>query len=413
MWCDTPMEDEARGSSPETAYKVSEVSRLLNDYLSRLNRIWIEGQIVSIKPYGRTAYIAFRDIDAEFSLKVVMPTDMITPEIVDGARVVIFAQVEWWAKKGELNLRVHSIRSVGLGELLARIEMLRRTLDAEGLFDPSRKKPLPFLPRKVGLITGRDTDAFKDVVINARRRWPHIAFEVREIALQLPNTPLLAASALAELNADKDVDVIVIARGGGSFEDLLPWSDEGLLRAVAQSVKPVVSAIGHEADRPLLDEVADVRASTPTDAARKIVPSLEEEEAQVDRLTSRLRDHRSRWFASQEQWLTNARQTLRASSPKALIHTRIAELAHTQSQLRSTVAMRITRENGSLTTATARLAALSPFAVLNRGYAVATDGKGAVIRDSAQVAVGDAVTITLHSGSITTQATEIHTKEEK
>ena len=413
MWCDYPVEDIARGTTPETAYKVQEVSQQLSGYLAKLNRIWIEGQIVSIKPYGNTAYVAFRDVDADFSLKVVMATSLITPEVVEGARVAIFAQVEWWGKRGEVNLRVHAIRSVGLGDLLARIEMLRRTLDAEGLFAADRKKPLPFLPRKVGLITGRDTDAFKDVVINARRRWPSIAFEVREIALQLPTTPVIAAKALEELQQAPGVDVIVIARGGGSFEDLLPWSDEGLIRAVAKSVVPVVSAIGHEADRPLLDEVADVRASTPTDAARKIVPSLEEERAQFDRMSLRLHDHKDRWFEQQLQWLVQARATLRASSPRSLIVTRIAELAHHRTAMTASVRLRVEREQGLLARSRGQLAALSPFAVLNRGYALATTHDGTVIRDASTVSVGDQLTIRLHQGAVVAEATAIEKDSKK
>ena len=413
MWCDYPVDDIARGTTPETAFKVQEVSQQLGGYLAKLNRIWIEGQIVTIKEYGSTNYIAFRDIDADFSLKVVMASSLKTPDVVEGARVAIFAQVEWWGKRGEVNLRVHAIRSVGLGDLLARIEMLRRTLEAEGLFSADRKKPLPFLPRKIGLITGRDTDAFKDVVINARRRWPSIAFEVREIALQLPTTPVIAAKALEELQQVEGVDVIVIARGGGSFEDLLPWSDEGLIRAVAKSVIPVVSAIGHEADRPLLDEVADVRASTPTDAARKIVPSLEEERAQFDRMNARLRDHKARWFEQQQQWLTQARATLRASSPRSLIVTRIAELAHQQSEMTATVRLRIEREQGAIARARGQLAALSPFAVLNRGYALATAVDGSVIRDASTVSVGDQLTIRLNRGSIVTTAQTINPAEQK
>ncbi|MEY4323154.1 MAG: hypothetical protein RL410_935 [Actinomycetota bacterium] len=411
MWCDNPVEDLTPGSSAETALKVQEISAQLGDYLSRLGRVWVEGQIVSIREYGRTSYIVFRDPDVDCSLDVVMDNKFLSPEVVEGARVAIFAQVEWWTKKGNLRLRVHAIRSVGLGELLARLEMLRRTLEAEGLFSADRKKPLPFLPRKVGLITGRDTDAFKDVVINARRRWPAIAFEVREIALQIPTTPVLAAKALEELQQIPGVDVVVIARGGGSFEDLLPWSDEGLIRAVAKSVIPVVSAIGHEADRPLLDEVADVRASTPTDAARKIVPSLDEERALYDRSSSRLRDNRNRWFTQQNQWLVQARATLRASSPRALIVTRIAELAHQKTEMTATVRLRVQREQGLIAKSRGQLSALSPFAVLNRGYAVATATDGTVIRDSSQVSVGDEVQIRLNRGSVTTRAEQIKNED--
>ena len=290
------------GQSPDSALKVHQVSKTIGDYVAKLGRVWVEGQIIKSQVYGNLAYISFRDPDLDISIQVVATTsviDSLQPPLEEGSRVVIHASVEWWSKKGDLKLRAHAIQNVGVGDLLVRIQMLRNALEAEGLFKPERKQKLPFLPRKVGLITGRDTDALKDVVVNARRRWPATAFEIKEIALQQQGTPLAAIKAMHELEAIEDVDVIVIARGGGSFEDLLPWSDEGLARAVAKCSKPVVSAIGHEADHPILDDVADVRASTPTDAARKIVPDLEDETAQVSRNASRLRDLRTRWFEEQ------------------------------------------------------------------------------------------------------------------
>ena len=167
------METTGAGSSPESAFRLQDISRQLGDYISRLNRVWVEGQLVGPKMYGRLVYVTLRDADVDMSMTMVVPADVwgsLEEAATDGTRVVALVSPEWWAKKGSLNLRAHALRTVGIGDLLARIEHLRKTLEVEGLFRPERKKPLPFMPRVVGLITGRDTDALKDVVINARRR---------------------------------------------------------------------------------------------------------------------------------------------------------------------------------------------------------------------------------------------------
>lgn len=390
------------GQSPDSALKVHQVSKTIGDYVAKLGRVWVEGQIIKSQVYGNLAYISFRDPDLDISIQVVAATsviDSLQPPLEEGSRVVMHASVEWWSKKGDLKLRAHAIQNVGVGDLLVRIQMLRNALEAEGLFKPERKQKLPFLPRKVGLITGRDTDALKDVVVNARRRWPATAFEIKEIALQQQGTPLAAIKAMQELEAIEDVDVIVIARGGGSFEDLLPWSDEGLARAVAKCSKPVVSAIGHEADHPILDDVADVRASTPTDAARKIVPDLEDETAQVSRNASRLRDLRTRWFEEQNRHLAFAKQTLTAKSPKALVEIKQGEIKLIQQELRTIAQNHIKSLKAELQANSARLKALSPFNVLARGYAVATDQAGNVIRDGKTLSAGEVFNIRVEAGT--------------
>ncbi|MEN9710123.1 MAG: hypothetical protein RL441_115 [Actinomycetota bacterium] len=408
MWCDTPVETPTVGSSPDTAYRLQDVSKQLGDYIARLSRVWVEGQLVSPKPYGRLVYVTLRDPDVDMSMTMVVPIDVwgsIADSVSDGARVVALVTPEWWAKKGDLRLRAHSIRAVGVGDLLARIEQLRKTLEVEGLFRADRKKPLPFLPRVVGLITGRDTDALKDVVINARRRWPATRFEIREIALQQAGTPVAAAKALDELQSIAEVDVIVIARGGGSFEDLLPWSDEGLVRAVAAAYKPVVSAIGHENDHPILDDVADVRASTPTDAARRIVPDLEDETAQIDYLRGRLSEHRRRWIENQNRHIQLATSALRARSPRAVVTLRQQELVTIRSSMRASTTLRLHREEAKVQQLSHRLAALSPFAVLSRGYAVATLADGQVVRAESEVQDGTEVFVRVHEGQFRTVRT--------
>jgi exodeoxyribonuclease VII large subunit len=378
---------------------------MLGDYIGRLGRVWVEGQIVSLRQYGRQVYITLRDPDVEMSMSVVAPADAINsvePEIGQGSRVVLQASVEWWAKNGSLQLRAHSVQAVGVGDLLARIELLRRNLEAEGLFRTELKRPVPFLPRTVGLITGRDTDALKDVVINARRRWPATRFEIREIALQQAGTPQAAIQAMNELAAIADVDVIVFARGGGSFEDLLPWSDELLVRAVRQCPKPVVSAIGHENDRPILDDVADLRASTPTDAAGKIVPDLEDENARFTRNAARMRDLKTRWLTNATHRLDLAQRALRAHSPRDLINLRIAETTMLTTSMKQTVQRRINREQNEVARLASTLTALSPFKVLARGYSVATDNQGNVVRDISGVTPGSTLHVQVSDGHITT-----------
>jgi exodeoxyribonuclease VII large subunit len=399
-------EPTAIGQSPDSALKVHQVSKSIGDWVAKLGRVWVEGQVIKSQVYGQLAYIAFRDPDLDISIQVVASTSLIeglSPPLTEGSRIVMHASVEWWNKKGDIKLRAHAIQNVGVGDLLVRIQMLRNALEAEGLFKPERKKNLPFLPRKVGLITGRDTDALKDVVVNARRRWPSTQFEIKEIPLQQQGTPLAATKAMQELEAMADVDVIVIARGGGSFEDLLPWSDEGLVRAVAKCSKPVVSAIGHEADHPILDDVADVRASTPTDAARKIVPDLEDESAQVARNASRLQDLKTRWFDEQNRYLAFAKQTLAAKSPKALVEIKQGEIKLIQQQLRTSAQNHIKNLKADLQANSARLKALSPFNVLARGYAVATDKAGNVIRDGKTLNVGEVFNIQVEAGTFGAQ----------
>jgi exodeoxyribonuclease VII large subunit len=399
-------EPAAIGQSPDSALKVHQVSKSIGDWVAKLGRVWVEGQVIKSQVYGQLAYIAFRDPDLDISIQVVASTSLIeglSPPLTEGSRIVMHASVEWWNKKGDIKLRAHAIQNVGVGDLLVRIQMLRNALEAEGLFKPERKKKLPFLPRKVGLITGRDTDALKDVVVNARRRWPSTQFEIKEIPLQQQGTPLAATKAMQELEAMADVDVIVIARGGGSFEDLLPWSDEGLVRAVAKCSKPVVSAIGHEADHPILDDVADVRASTPTDAARKIVPDLEDESAQVARNASRLQDLKTRWFEEQNRYLAFAKQTLAAKSPKALVEIKQGEIKLIQQELRTLAQNHIKNLKADLQANSARLKALSPFNVLARGYAVATDTAGNVIRDGKTLNVGEVFNIQVEAGTFGAQ----------
>ena len=251
------------GAGPEAAFAVHQVSALVGDWIARLGSCWIEGQIAEVRETRALTYLKLRDTDRDATISIYMATDAFTqvsPPVEQGSRLVIQAKADWWPKKGSLQFKVLQLRTVGLGELMARIAALRDLLAAEGLFAPERKKPLPFLPRRIGLVCGQNSDAMHDVIQNARRRWPDAEFVVREVPVQGPQSVRSVCDAVTELDAIDDVDVIVVTRGGGSFEDLLPFSDETMVRTIAACITPVVVAIGHEEDKPLVDYVADYRA---------------------------------------------------------------------------------------------------------------------------------------------------------
>ena len=291
-----PLPERAADTTAEQPWPVRLLSMKIGEYVEKMSTLWVEGQVVQLnrRPGARTAYLTLRDPDVDMSLSVsiqVNALDAMPGPLSEGARVVLQAKPAFWTQRGSLMLDARQIRPVGVGELLARLEYLKRHLAQEGLFDRDRKRPLPFLPRRVGLVCGRASAAERDVVENARRRWPATRFEIRQVAVQGSSAVTEVTAALAELDAHPEVDVIVIARGGGGVEDLLPFSNETLVRAVAAARTPVVSAIGHDVDTPLLDLVADHRASTPTDAAKAIVPDAVAERAAVT--AARERDRRA------------------------------------------------------------------------------------------------------------------------
>src|SRR5690606_14170762 len=289
-----PLAATAAQTTAENPWPLRQLSVKVGEYVARMSPLWVEGEIVQLnrRPGAGLSFMTLRDIDVDMSFSVPIREHVLRSlpvEPVPGARVVVHAKPTFWSKRGSLQLEADDIRPVGLGELLARLEQLKRTLAAEGLFAASRKKPLPFLPRVVGLICGRESAAERDVVVNARRRWPAVQFEIREVAVQGVKAVKEVSAALRELDAREEVDVIIISRGGGSLEDLLPFSDEQLTRLVAGATTPIVSAIGHEVDTPLIDLASDVRASTPTDAAKKVVPDIQAEIEQLDLGRTRLR----------------------------------------------------------------------------------------------------------------------------
>ena len=388
-------------TSSESPAPVRVVTEAIKEYVDRLGPIWIEGEIAELNERsGVMAFMRLRDTSADMSLSVMCHKSVIAAvkPLPANARVVIYAKPSWYTKSGTLSMAAKEIRQVGVGELLARLEALKSLLAEEGLFSIDRKVSLPVLPRKVGLICGRNTDAEKDVVENARRRWPAVEFEIREVTVQGAAAVVEVSAALRELEADNDVDVIIITRGGGSFEDLLPFSDESLVRLAAQCETPIVSAIGHEKDSPLLDLVADYRASTPTDAAKRVVPDIAEEIANIQKLRDRAYRALSSQVEYEQNFITQLRSRPVMKDPGAFLTILSEELNDLRLRSTRSFTATIDAERKELKAITAHLRSLSPQSTLDRGYSVVRNAKGDVIRDPKQLRKGDVLAIKVAKG---------------
>jgi exodeoxyribonuclease VII large subunit len=399
-------------SSAESPLPVRTIARAIGDWVGRLGRVWVDGQLTEIvrRPGTNTVFFVLRDPAADVSLRVTAArrlVDSLDGQLLEGSRVVVWAKPEFYLARGTLQLHALDIRPVGVGELLARIERLKRMLAAEGLFDKDRKRPLPFLPRTVGLVCGRASAAEHDVLENAKNRWPAVRFRVENVAVQGPYAVTEVVSALEKLEKADDVNVIVIARGGGSVEDLLPFSDEALLRAVAGCFTPVVSAIGHEPDWPLLDFVADVRASTPTDAGKLIVPDVAEEQRRVTQLQERATRCVLARIDREQQGLDALRARPVLAHPEHDIERRVSETSGLAERARRCLAGALARATDDVTHLLARARALSPSATLERGYAIVQDDAGRVLRDAAETSMGAALSIRLAVGRVTAEVTGI------
>jgi exodeoxyribonuclease VII large subunit len=395
-------------TSSESPAPVRVVTEAIKEYVDRLGPIWIEGEIAELNERsGMMAFMRLRDTSADMSISVMCHKSVIATvkPLPANARVVIYAKPSWYTKSGTLSMAAKEIRQVGVGELLARLEALKSLLANEGLFSIDRKVSLPLLPRKVGLICGRNTDAEKDVVENARRRWPAVEFEIREVTVQGAAAVVEVSAALRELEADPNVDVIIITRGGGSFEDLLPFSDESLIRLAASCETPIVSAIGHEKDSPLLDLVADYRASTPTDAAKRVVPDIAEEIATIEKL----RDRATRALTARIDFESNLIAQLRSrpvmKDPGAFITLLYEELKDLRQRSTRSFAATVDAERKELKAITAHLRSLSPQSTLDRGYSVVRNAKGDVIRDPKQLSKGDLLAIKVAKGETSATVT--------
>ncbi len=392
-------------SSPEQPLPVRTVARAVADWISRLGRVWIEGQVTQLtrRPGQSTCFLVLRDPAAEMSLQVACPRSMldaVEPPLSEGSRVVVWAQPEFRPQRGTLSMTAYDIRPVGIGALLARLEQLRKTLAAEGLFAPQRKRPLPFLPRTVGLITGRASAAERDVVENSRRRWPAVQFRIENVAVQGPYAVTEIIGALQRLDADPEIDVIVVARGGGSVEDLLPFSDEALVRAVVACRVPVVTAVGHETDIPLVDHAADRRASTPTDAAKLVTPDMAEEQQRIRVLRSRAFRCVMNSVETEQHRLDALRTRPAVADPSAVLTAWSGSIDAARERARRATLACVSDARTDIARLAARVTALSPQATLERGYAVLQREDGHAVRDPAEVEPGDAVTARVAAGRI-------------
>jgi exodeoxyribonuclease VII large subunit len=393
-------------TSSEAPASVRVVSEAIKDYVDRLGPIWIEGEISELNERsGMMAFMRLRDTSVDMSISVMCHKSVIATvkPLPDNARVVLYAKPSWYTKNGSLSFSAREIRQVGVGELLARLEALKNLLAAEGLFDSDRKVTLPLLPKVIGLICGRNTDAEKDVVENAKRRWPSVQFEIREVTVQGAAAVSEVSDALRELEANKDVEVIIITRGGGSFEDLLPFSDESLVRLAASCITPIVSAIGHEKDSPLLDLVADYRASTPTDAAKRVVPDILEEIAMISAMRDRARRTLVNRIDLEVTRITNFKNRPVMKDPQVLITTRAEIIAGLRDRSNRSFGASLKLAKEELKQIRARVRALSPQATLDRGYSVVQLADGQIVTDPKKLKQGDLLRLRLAKGE--TQAT--------
>ncbi|VEG39182.1 exodeoxyribonuclease VII large subunit [Mycolicibacterium flavescens] len=401
------MTDAEQGQSPENPFPVRSVSMKIKDWIERLGTVWVEGQVaqLSTRPNSSTAYITLRDPSVDMSLSITCPRELVLNapvKLTEGTRVVMLGRPNFFVGRGSFSLRVNQIRAVGVGELLARIERLRQLLHAEGLFDPRLKRPIPFLPNTIGLITSRGSHAEHDVISVATGRWPAVRFAVRNTAVQGPNTVPQVVQALRGLDADPDVDVIVIARGGGSVEDLLPFYDETLCREIAKCTTPVVSAIGHEPDNPLCDLVADLRAATPTDAAKRIVPDAAAEQAYITDLCRRGGRALRNWVHREQHALDQLRSRPVLAQPLAAITARADEVDRVRTTARRDVTRMVATETDRIGHLSARLSTLGPAATLARGYAVVqTMPDAQVLRTAVDAASGVRLRVRVADGAIT------------
>ena len=393
-------------TSSESPAPVRVVSEAIKDYVDRLGPIWIEGEISELNERsGMMAFMRLRDTSVDMSISVMCHKSVIATvkPLPDNARVVLYAKPSFYTKNGSLSFSAREIRQVGVGELLARLEALKNALAGEGLFDSDRKVGLPLLPKVIGLICGRNTDAEKDVVENAKRRWPSVQFEIREVTVQGAAAVSEVSDALRELEANKDVEVIIITRGGGSFEDLLPFSDEGLVRLAASCSTPIVSAIGHEKDAPLLDLVADYRASTPTDAAKRVVPDIAEEIALISAMRDRARRTLVNRLNVEATHIANFKNRPVMKDPLVLITSRAEIIAGLRDRSNRTFAHQLKLAKEELRQIKARVRALSPQATLDRGYSVVQLADGQIVTDPKKLQHGDLLRLRLAKGE--TQAT--------
>lgn len=394
---------ESRVSSEQTPWSVANFTNTLKEWITRLGNVWVEGQISQISPKKDVFFGELRDLVADkgFSIHSRRPEVLAAvSELSAGDRVVALVHPDFWERSGKTSMDVLAIRKVGLGELLERIERLRQQLIKEGLTLAERKQPLPFLPNLIGLITGANSDAEKDVLQNTKARWPEVRFKVQHTPVQGDKAAPEIIKAIELLDADPEVDVIVLARGGGSFQDLLVFSDEKVVRAVANCKTPIVSAIGHENDRPLTDEVADVRASTPTDAAKLIVPDVIEERKKIAQALERISLRVVGFVQNQFELILGIRSRPILANPFTLVDERALQISQLEQSLSSQINNTLEKQQILITGLRGAVRALSPKLTLDRGYAVVRDLNGHVLTEPRQAKTGQKLKITLSGGDL-------------
>ena len=402
---------EALPYDDRTVYSVASFNRGVGQWLSRLPTVWVEGEVTELRRHERwaTVFFTLKDPADGSSVGVAMARgrfDALRLDLSDGERVHVFGRPELYEQRGEFKLRALTIERFGVGAHLASLERLKATLAAEGLFSDSRKRPLPFLPRRIGIVTGNDAAAKRDVVTTIRSRFPPASVLVAETYVQGPRAAAEIVAAIGALCEHPDVDVVVLTRGGGSFEDLLPFSDERVVRAVAECPVPVVSAVGHEQDAPLCDLAADVRASTPTAAGKLVVPELTELFGRLDRARQALARNVTRSLDHDRQRLTRSVERLR-TRPRIALEREGQRLASTRERLRSAPALAVERKRAALEKSAAKLVALSPVQTLERGYAIVRTDSGDVVASTSDVSAGAHVDVTVADGGFGARVEEL------
>ncbi|MFP3465862.1 exodeoxyribonuclease VII large subunit [Leifsonia sp. SIMBA_070] len=397
-------------AAPPTAdapWPVALLSSKIKGWIDRLGTAWVEGEITQWGVSGGNVYGKLKDLNEDATISFTIWSSVkarIPADLKQGDRVVAAIKPNFWVKGGTLTMQVYDMKHVGLGDLLERLERLRQQLSAEGLFAVERKKRLPFLPHTIGLVTGKDSDAEKDVLRNAQLRWPQVRFRVVHSAVQGERTVTEVVSAIRTLDADPEVEVIIVARGGGDFQNLLGFSDERLVRAAAAALTPIVSAIGHEADRPLLDEVADLRASTPTDAAKRVVPDVAEELARVQQARSRIGMRVTHLIAHEIDRIGHLRTRPVLASPSWIVDARAQELTRYVARGTELVDRCVERETTRVAELRGQLRALSPQGTLDRGYAIVQTSAGHVVTEPSEAPEGSALRLTVSGGSLAATA---------
>lgn len=392
------------GKDPDHPFTVQQLSERVANAVKSWGNAWVEGEIIKFQAKaGGHAYPQLRDLATGSTISLVIFNGVLVSageQFQDGDRVLVSGNMDYYVARGTLSLKVSSIKKVGLGVLMAEIEARRAKIYSEGLADPSKKKKLPFLPGVIGLITAENSDAEKDVRQNVLLRWPEAVIKMANVSVQGAECAPSVIAALKKMDADPDVEVIIITRGGGGFLDLVGFSDEALVRAVAACETPVISAIGHENDRPIIDDVSDLRASTPTDAAKRVVPDVVEERRKIRESLERMKSIIGSYLGHQVTLIQQIRQHPLLKDPHAYLIQRTDDLARALGELRDDLDYKLDKQSVDLTNKKSLLRSLSPQSTLDRGYAVVRDADGQVITDPKKVKSGTLLKLRVAKGDL-------------